>query len=466
MKLEGGGVAVRAASSAAAPSAAVGEVSAPEAAQQEGAAPATAPADAGATAAPAAAAPAGAGAAAAPAAAAPAATAPAAAARKGPLPPDDDFKPSAAIVEVLINFLIRVGLITADLRASAGLSERCIKLLELGLAVWPEANIKYHFFEKPFCAPSETGKALLAGLSILRSILEQQPAFLIRDLKQLQALLRPALESHLDHQRIVGSLCAFLSEALVKLWGAVEARGGEVALAEAAAFRRWLLEATMAGLASAKEPQVYGALRLLEVLLPHTPELTEQHFVQLAKLTQRLAKELVLRGRSGGGAGGGGAVADDGKASAQEGVQLGSLKLAIQLAAKGVPEAGDVRKLLLLTLVLLIDRSQDADLLLLITKVVGEWITHPGEGGTRHPNLTPKESANLILKMSAFEAVPSSELHVSFTLPISPFVTPHCPICHTPILDFRWPSSRLFSVSVWNAGAILSWCPRLSRSSC
>merc|ERR1740117_176779 len=66
----------------------------------------------------------------------------------GAVPMDDDFRPSAAIVEVLMNFLIRVGLIACEHKDAAGLSEQCVRQLEAGLAVWPEANLKFHFLEK------------------------------------------------------------------------------------------------------------------------------------------------------------------------------------------------------------------------------------------------------------------------------------------------------------------------------
>jgi len=79
-------------------------------------------------------------------AASPAATAVAAAAvAVAPLAPPsaaDDFRPSAAIVEVLVNFLIRVALLTAEGKDGVELSERCVQLLGSGLSVWPDATIK------------------------------------------------------------------------------------------------------------------------------------------------------------------------------------------------------------------------------------------------------------------------------------------------------------------------------------
>ena len=52
------------------------------------------------------------------------------------LPADEDFKPSAAIVEVLINFLIRVALIAADGKddQAHSLSAHCVALVSDGLA--------------------------------------------------------------------------------------------------------------------------------------------------------------------------------------------------------------------------------------------------------------------------------------------------------------------------------------------
>ena len=190
-----------------------------------GAAPAAAPA-------------AGAPGAAAPAAAGAPGAAPAAAPAPAPAPADDEFKPSAAIVEVLINFLIRV----ADRgrgEGRGGALGPVRRSLDQGLGVWPDANIKFQYFEKQLQATSqESATALLTFLAILRSILKAQPKFLLKNLRSLTPLLRPAFEHHTANDKMVVLLCDFLRDALASL---AEPPGAPPA-PELGAFLRWLSE--------------------------------------------------------------------------------------------------------------------------------------------------------------------------------------------------------------------------------
>jgi hypothetical protein len=106
---------------------------------------------------------------------------------------------------VLINFLIRVALIAADGKdpASHTLSEQCIGLLDAGLAVWQDANIKLAHFEKQISSAQDQLSALLTGISVLRIILLKQPSFFLHSLGALQTLLRPAFETHINDPRMV-----------------------------------------------------------------------------------------------------------------------------------------------------------------------------------------------------------------------------------------------------------------------
>ena len=104
-----------------------------------------------------------------------------------------------------------------------GLSEQCVALLDSGLVVWPDANIKLQYFDKQISSSSDALGALLTGISILRSILKRQPRFLLRNFKQLQHLLRPSFESYLDNARMLTSLCSFLREAIPALTACCEA---------------------------------------------------------------------------------------------------------------------------------------------------------------------------------------------------------------------------------------------------
>ena len=67
---------------------------------------------------------------------------------------------------MLINFLIRVALIAGETKDGQGLSEQCVTLLDSGLGVWPDANIKLQYFDKQISSSSDAFSALLTGANM------------------------------------------------------------------------------------------------------------------------------------------------------------------------------------------------------------------------------------------------------------------------------------------------------------
>jgi hypothetical protein len=121
--------------------------------------------------------------AAAPAAAAPAAagaTPAAPAAGEGAKPAEsgkpevDDYKPNSTMIEMVVNFLMRVALITAEPKETAALSERCVKLLDKALGIWQGAVLKFQYFEKVIEKSENHPANLHMGLEIFNVILERQ----------------------------------------------------------------------------------------------------------------------------------------------------------------------------------------------------------------------------------------------------------------------------------------------------
>ena len=334
---------------------------------------------------------------------------------------DEDFKPSAAIVEVLINFLIRVALIAADGKDAAThvLSEQCIGLLESGLTVWTDANIKLTHFEKQLNSAQDSLSALLTGIGILQTILVKQPSFVLRSLPQLQILLRPAFESYLDSPKMVAALTSFVTSALPALNAAAAAApAGSTAVDDVASFIKYLSDTTAAGLQSTRETTFIGGyVQLLGALSRVEPKLFSEHVAPLSKLLQRLVRDpAATRATAGASAGQSGTAnreGADGASSREPDMPLKTLKLVVELVcayASSHTDDVDARRGFAIPLIQLIDPKVDHDLLLKVTKLITPWLTAPLSQTT----MTVKERAQFVMKMTVFESVPYPPLQAAF----------------------------------------------------
>ncbi|CAK9145330.1 unnamed protein product [Ilex paraguariensis] len=101
--------------------------------------------------------------------------------------PDEEFKPNAAMEEMIINFLIRVALVIEPKDKEASLMyKQALDLLSQALEVWPNANVKFNYLEKLLSSiqPSQSkdpSTALAQGLDVMNKVLEKQPHLFIRN---------------------------------------------------------------------------------------------------------------------------------------------------------------------------------------------------------------------------------------------------------------------------------------------
>jgi len=339
-----------------------------------------------------------------------------------PPPAEDEFRPSAAIVEVLVNFLIRVALLAAEGKDGPELSGRCVSLLDSALSVWPDATIKFNFLDRQFgasaapaAAPSaaaattsDGSAAIFTGLAVLETITKRQPGFLLRQLKAVHGLLTPAFEAHIENPKMVTALETFLSSGLPALTG-LASRGPTGAQSEVKHFLDWLADLCGNGLGS-RDPQpareinvvrAHGSLRLLVEVMKASPTLLVKHHTLLTKVLARLTKEFLTRRDVP-------PTAPPTSGPSNDELLLPALKLTVSLGAQRLPDHGEARKAFLLSLEKLIERATDVDLLLLLLRTVGKWIVAPAGPP---PALAPKERASMFLKLSAVESAPSAELH-------------------------------------------------------
>ncbi|XP_047320592.1 transformation/transcription domain-associated protein-like [Impatiens glandulifera] len=130
--------------------------------------------------------------------------------------PDEEFKPNAAMEEMIITFLIRVALIM-EIKDKEGslMYKQALDLLSQALEVWPTANIKFNYLEKMLnnIQPSQSkdpSTALAQGLDVMNRVLEKQPHIFIRNnINHITQVLEPCFKYKvLDAGK---SLCSLLT---------------------------------------------------------------------------------------------------------------------------------------------------------------------------------------------------------------------------------------------------------------
>ncbi|KAK3024458.1 hypothetical protein RJ639_042990, partial [Escallonia herrerae] len=134
--------------------------------------------------------------------------------------PDEEFKPNAAMEEMIINFLIRVALVIEPKDKEASLMyKQALELLSQALEVWPTANVKFNYLEKLLSSiqPSQSkdpSTALAQGLDVMNKVLEKQPRLFIRNnINHISQILEPCFKyKMLDAGK---SLCSLLKMVFV-----------------------------------------------------------------------------------------------------------------------------------------------------------------------------------------------------------------------------------------------------------
>ncbi|KAM6591803.1 hypothetical protein CsatA_014408 [Cannabis sativa] len=134
--------------------------------------------------------------------------------------PDEEFKPNAAMEEMIINFLIRVALVIEPKdREATAMYKQALELLSQALEVWPNANVKFNYLEKLLSSIQQSqskdpSTALAQGLDVMNKVLEKQPHLFIRNnISQISQILEPCFKYKLlDAGK---SLCSLLKMVFV-----------------------------------------------------------------------------------------------------------------------------------------------------------------------------------------------------------------------------------------------------------
>ncbi|KAL5822462.1 hypothetical protein ACOSQ3_020378 [Xanthoceras sorbifolium] len=330
--------------------------------------------------------------------------------------PDEEFKPNAAMEEMIINFLIRVALVIEpkDKEASV-MYKQALELLSQALEVWPNANVKFNYLERLLSSiqPSQSkdpSTALAQGLDVMNKILEKQPHLFIRNnINQISQILEPCFKNKmLDAGK---SLCALLKMVFVAFPLDAPSTPPDIKL-----LSQKVDELIQKHINIVTAPQISGednSSNSISFVLLVIKTLTEvqKNFIDpfiLVRILQRLARDT---GSSAGSHPRQGQRTDQDSAvtSSRQGADVGAvitnLKSVLKLISEKVMLVAECKRSITQILnALLSEKGTDPSVLLCILDVVKGWIeddfSKPGTSASSGAFLTPKEIVSFLQKLS------------------------------------------------------------------
>eukprot|EP00252_Welwitschia_mirabilis_P021819 TRINITY_DN5712_c0_g1_i1.p1 TRINITY_DN5712_c0_g1~~TRINITY_DN5712_c0_g1_i1.p1 ORF type:complete len:3567 (+),score=681.06 TRINITY_DN5712_c0_g1_i1:1467-10703(+) len=217
---------------------------------------------------------------------------------------DEEYKPNAAMEEMIINFLIRVALVTEpkDKELSA-MYKQALNLLSQALEVWPTANIKFNYLEKLLTSLNPSGQskdpsiALAQGLDVMNKVLAKQPHLFIRNnVQQITQLLEPCFNSKLPD--IGKSLCTLLKMVFEAFPGDATNTPQDIRSLHSKVeelIQKHLATATAAQLspdAASVNTMISFALSVIRTLAEGQKGFIDPFMASLVRVLQRLTREM------------------------------------------------------------------------------------------------------------------------------------------------------------------------------
>lgn len=329
--------------------------------------------------------------------------------------PDEEFKPNAAMEEMIINFLIRVALVIEpkDKEASA-MYKQALDLLSQALEVWPNANVKFNYLEKLLSSIQPTqskdpSTALAQGLDVMNKVLEKQPHLFIRNnITQINQILEPCFKfKMLDAGK---SLCSLLKMVFVAfpLDAATTLLDVKLLYQKVDELIQKQINTVTAPQATTEDNST-NAISFVLLVINTLAEVHKNIDPQiLVRILQRLARDM---GSSAGShlRQGQRTESDSAVTSSRQGADVGAvisnLKSVLKLISEKVMGVSECKKAVTQILnALLSEKGTDASVLLCIVDVIKSWV----EGDLRQPGisvnsgavLTSKEIVSFLQKLS------------------------------------------------------------------
>ncbi|KAK4258368.1 hypothetical protein QN277_007826 [Acacia crassicarpa] len=330
--------------------------------------------------------------------------------------PDEEFKPNAAMEEMIINFLIRVALVIEPKdKEESAMYKQALELLSQALEVWPNANVNFNYLEKLLSSiqPSQAkdpSTALAQGLDVMNKVLEKQPHLFIRNnINQISQILEPCFKHKLlDAGK---SFCSLLKMIFVAF-----PPEAATTLADVKLLNQKLDDLIQKHVSAVTAPQTPGddnVTSSISFLLLVIRTLTEvqRNFIEpslLVRILQRLQRDM---GSSAGSHLRQGQRADTDSAvtSSRLGCDVGAvisnLKSILKLITERVMIVPDCKRSVSQILnALLSEKATDASVLLCILDVIKGWIEddfcRQGTSVTSSSFLNGKEMVSFLQKLS------------------------------------------------------------------
>jgi len=294
--------------------------------------------------------------------------------------PDDHFRPSHGMVEMVVNYLMRVAFMTNE--NAPAVSRQCIELIDSALGIWPDANIKFAYIEK-FVGNSDNRSHLLTALSILNVVgMHDMEKYVLANIPQVEKIFEMCFIC--DKESVVKPLCNFLNtvslafpidESYKPITQSFYARVGDM-------LDRGLSNAE-------KMYSQHCAVMVLKTMCECKPDFVDRYSSSLVKLFSRMVKDHIAPRRENTPAQ---ASSLEGSTSTANEVALHSLQAAIQVLSMRILYLEDQRKAFFQCITTLIEKSTEINLLVDLTRHISHWIL-ADDGGF---SLSVKDNAFMI----------------------------------------------------------------------
>ncbi|XP_008795100.2 transformation/transcription domain-associated protein-like [Phoenix dactylifera] len=330
--------------------------------------------------------------------------------------PDEEYKPNAAMEEMIITFLIRVALVIEPKdKEATSMYKQALELLTQALEVWPNANVKFNYLEK-FLGnlppqSKDPATALAQGLDVMNKVLEKQPRLFIRNnINHISQILEPCFNSKmLDAGK---SLCSLLKMVFTAFPLEAASTPQDVKIL----YQR-VGELIQKHLAAVTAPQISlessNANSMISFALVIIRTLTEvqKNFIDLfigllLRVLQRLARDM---GSSAGLHVRQGQRTDmdlslNSRAITDSALVISNMKSILQLISERVMHSTECKRLMGQILhALLSEKGTDPSVLLCILDAIKVWIEDDymhASSGASSAALTPKEIVSYMQKLS------------------------------------------------------------------
>ncbi|EGC36462.1 hypothetical protein DICPUDRAFT_151088 [Dictyostelium purpureum] len=364
-------------------------------------------------------------------------------------PSDDDYKPPQSAIEHISLFLIRMS------TAWPNISDKSTELLRQYLTLWPEVNIKFSVFEKPLNSPDPP--VVSTALSMINLVAEFHiNTFIPNNIVSLQHSLLPALNN--DNPKISGHLCSLFKKILVAFPISKETIPSEIS-----SFYKFISTQIEMILGSFEKNYNLSILSIIKIFKDEDESFIDPYIGLLIKVLVKLIKNYLntdeastgsTTSASGSTTAGtntitttsSGAIASGGtiqskppenasstqnKKSNSEIIQ--SLSKTFEFLKVKTSKLNDEqKKTLIQSLLAIIEKSNDIDLLKDVVSVIDDLIklspsdtntnsasistdtTEPTATNPNTPFLSTKEKVNFLFKMSRLEQLNNQDLFLSY----------------------------------------------------